>query len=389
MITPTPEKRSAVVLEDGRHGTRGANSSDVREMQTKVPIRRDPIHRVRRPIVVAVLALAGSLSAEGCSIYDLGGLETGGASGAGGAAGDRGSSTGGTGGGAAGGMGGSDTENTGGSAGSLGTENDAAAPSGAAGTTIGAGGSSGGAASMGGGSGTGGGEASGGGGGDAGVDASVPDASPDARVADVVPERNHPVCAVGQCKLVFVSSSSVPAGVGGVENFDRVCQKLADGRNLAGDWKAWVSDESGSVTTRMTQATVPYRLLDGSTIARDWPELASGALLHAINVREDATTLSGGVEVWTGTLPNGARATFYCSNWTTTSGAGIVGMSDADFVPVDLRAPAVLLDAHRAHLLLRAVRAFLAGRGDCPRLRPRWTTSRAKSSKRTSLLRST
>jgi hypothetical protein len=63
-------------------------------------------------------------------------------------------------------------------------------------------------------------------------------------------------------------------------------------------------------------------------MARDWPGLVSSALLHAINVREDATTLSVGVEVWTGTLPTGARATFYCSNWTTTSGAGIVGMSD-------------------------------------------------------------
>jgi len=83
------------------------------------------------------------------------------------------------------------------------------------------------------------------------------------------------------------------------------------------------------VSMRMTQATVLYRFLDGSTIARDWSGLvSSGGFLHAINVREDATTLSVGVEVWTGTLSTGARATFYCSNWTTTSGAAIVGMFD-------------------------------------------------------------
>jgi hypothetical protein len=61
----------------------------------------------------------------------------------------------------------------------------------------------------------------------------------------------------------------------------------------------------------------------------DWPDLTSGRLLHAINVREDATTLSIGVEVWTGSLPTGDRSSFYCSNWTTTNGTAIVGQSDA------------------------------------------------------------
>jgi len=97
---------------------------------------------------------------------------------------------------------------------------------------------------------------------------------------------------------------------------------------MAGVYKAWVSDRASTVSSRMSQATVPYRLLDGSTIARDWPDLTSGRLLHAINVREDTTTLSAGVEVWTGTLGGGNLAPFYCNNWTTTQGSGMVGTSD-------------------------------------------------------------
>jgi hypothetical protein len=173
---------------------------------------------------------------------------------------------------------------------------------------------------MGGGSGTGGGQ------GDGGIEVSVPDASADPDASLV---RNHPVCALGQCKLVFVTSRSYGAAAGSAVSFDRICQQVADSRNLAGEYKAWVSDTASTVSRRMTQATVPYRLLDGSTIAKDWPTLTSGTLLHAINVREDATTLSSGVEVWTGTLAGGNLASFYCNNWTTTQGSGMVGSSDA------------------------------------------------------------
>jgi hypothetical protein len=141
--------------------------------------------------------------------------------------------------------------------------------------------------------------------------------------------RNHPVCDPGQCKLVFVSSSTVAADLGNALAFDDLCRRFAAARNLAGEWKAWVSDGAGSVTARMTRANMPHRLLDGHTIANDWSELVSGYLRHAIDVHEDATVASSPVEVWTGTSTTGEQAqSLTCANWTTTHGTAIVGQSD-------------------------------------------------------------
>jgi hypothetical protein len=300
-------------------------SSNVREMPTTTPIRR-AFARSRPPIVLAAMVLlASSLAATNCSIYDLGSLESGGARGAGGAAGESGSTTDVTssGSGGAGGMGGSDPQSMGGTAGTM-TDEYGAAPSGTTGTTTGAGGSPVGTS-------TGGGSGLGGEAGMGGLDASIPDAVLDAGQPDTGPEF-HPVCGPGDCKLVFVSSMSIPANAGSAANFDRICQKLANGRNFAGTWKAWVSDQASTVAARMTQASVPYRLLNGSTIALDWPDLASGNLRHPINVREDGTTLSIAVEVWTGTLGPGSRATYHCNNWTMMSGSAIVGSTEVTSV---------------------------------------------------------
>jgi hypothetical protein len=151
--------------------------------------------------------------------------------------------------------------------------------------------------------------------------------SPDGRDAEA--GRVHPVCDSGQCKLVFVSSSAVAAALGSALEFDNHCRRFAAARNLAGEWKAWVSDGLGSVTGRMTRANVPYRLLDGHTIANDWSDLVSGSLRHAIDVHEDATVASSPVEVWTGTSTAGEQAqSLTCANWTTTHGTAIVGQSD-------------------------------------------------------------
>src|SRR5262249_60032996 len=100
------------------------------------------------------------------------------------------------------------------------------------------------------------------------------------------------VCAPGTCKRVFVSSGvPAPSGkLGGVTAADTFCQTTADGKRLGGTWKAWISDTTSSPSTRFTQATVPYRLLDGSTIANNWMALVSGTLQHSINIQEDGTT---------------------------------------------------------------------------------------------------
>jgi hypothetical protein len=145
---------------------------------------------------------------------------------------------------------------------------------------------------------------------------------------DVDPGLLHPVCDFGQCKLVFVSASAAAANTGSALELDGLCQRFAGARKLGGVWKAWASDGHGAVSTRMTRATVPYRLLDGHVIANDWNDLTSGALRHAIDVYEDGTTALSAMEVWTGTSPSGEAHLLTCNDWTATNGTGIVGQSD-------------------------------------------------------------
>jgi hypothetical protein len=128
------------------------------------------------------------------------------------------------------------------------------------------------------------------------------------------------VCAPGMCKRVFLTSAvPAPSGkLGGLAGADAFCLSTATMAKLGGTWKAWLSDTSGSPSTRFTQATVPYRLLDGSTIASNWTSLTSGTLMHVINVYEDGTPVAAGVthEVWTGTTPTGTYSGNACANWT-------------------------------------------------------------------------
>jgi hypothetical protein len=155
------------------------------------------------------------------------------------------------------------------------------------------------------------------------VDSSSRDAlgQPDARM----------VCPGNKCKRVFISANSPPTGgnLGGLTPADAFCQSAADAKDLGGNWKAWLSDSSTSASLRLTHATVPYVLLDGTQIAANWSALTSGAIAHVINVAEDGTILDN-TEVWTGTTSSGAFSGHSCSGFTSASvsNTGDVGRSN-------------------------------------------------------------
>jgi Protein of unknown function (DUF1554) len=71
-------------------------------------------------------------------------------------------------------------------------------------------------------------------------------------------------CAVpgGSC-TVFVTSQGFNGNLGGLAGADTKCQALADTAGLGGTYKAWLSDSTTDARNRLTQATVPYRLVDG------------------------------------------------------------------------------------------------------------------------------
>ena len=141
------------------------------------------------------------------------------------------------------------------------------------------------------------------------------------------------LCQAGVCKRVFVSSAPPPgaANLGGLTGADAFCQSAASRNQLGGTWKAWLSDPTTSASVRLTHATVPYVLLEGTTVAADWSALTSGTLAHAINVSDDGTVHTDILEVWTATTSAGAYSGRSCNAWMSNapgSNTADVGLSN-------------------------------------------------------------
>ncbi|MBN9163842.1 MAG: hypothetical protein J0I07_22935 [Myxococcales bacterium] len=124
---------------------------------------------------------------------------------------------------------------------------------------------------------------------------------------------------------VFVTSTSYDGNLGGLSGADAKCQVHADAAGLSGTFKAWLSDATGSPSTRFTRSADPYALVDGTVIADDYAELTSGSLQHPIDKTETGGAppvqpVFGRAVVWTGTSESGNVywLTHTCSNWTSS-----------------------------------------------------------------------
>ena len=136
-------------------------------------------------------------------------------------------------------------------------------------------------------------------------------------------------------KCVFVSSTPHTGNLGGLTGADAICNDLAEEAGLPGTYLAWLSDSSDTPLTQFTQATVPYRRVDGTQVAANWTELTdeAGRLDEEISVDEGGGRPNSNL-VWTATdalggAPFPLRA---CSDWTSSSfdETGHVGSSLAD-----------------------------------------------------------
>lgn len=129
-------------------------------------------------------------------------------------------------------------------------------------------------------------------------------------------------------KRVFITSTTYNGNLGGLTGADAKCGERADAASLGGTWKAWVSDSTGSPSTRFSKVTVSYMLVDGNTvIANNWNDLITNKggnyLRSMINKTELNTTVSD-QNVWTHTTSAGTEdnANRHCNNWSTTTGQG-------------------------------------------------------------------
>lgn len=129
---------------------------------------------------------------------------------------------------------------------------------------------------------------------------------------------------LGSAKRVFASSECYLGSLGGLGGADEKCQTLADAAALGGKFSAWLADAYDGPSTRLPHATVPYVLIDGSVVARDWDDLVDGTILTAIDLDETGNAwLAGacGSSVWTNTSTLGTPAVsdaleFACYEWT-------------------------------------------------------------------------
>lgn len=97
-------------------------------------------------------------------------------------------------------------------------------------------------------------------------------------------------------------------------------------RGPPGSYKAWLSDDAASPSTRFTRASVPYALVDQTKIADDWTDLTtcnadfSSCIDDLINLDENGNGFSN--LVWTGTRSDGSNVPGKnCGNWTEGGGS--------------------------------------------------------------------
>lgn len=145
-------------------------------------------------------------------------------------------------------------------------------------------------------------------------------------------------CFQSNHRTVFVTSTthSGDFGPAGVRGADAICQSRADAAGLTGNYVAWLSGGGSALQaqSRIDNANMPYRLVDGTKIANNWTALTSGTLEAPINRDENGALRSQANNVWTGTSANGTGAGTIggtmCAGWQgTSSDSGRVGSSSA------------------------------------------------------------
>jgi hypothetical protein len=130
-----------------------------------------------------------------------------------------------------------------------------------------------------------------------------------------------------------VTSAIYKGNLAGLAGADLKCQGLADAANLGGTFLAWLSDDTGSPTTRLdTGFTGAYKLVDGSVVASaGWADLSDAMLAHPIDLDEKGASATGEL-VWSNTTPAGDKVgSDSCMGWLSSVNGvnGGQGISDA------------------------------------------------------------
>lgn len=89
---------------------------------------------------------------------------------------------------------------------------------------------------------------------------------------------------------IFRTATTQTANLGGIAGADALCAAQAMAGGLDGEFKAWLSTVSSPVSDRVTHASGPYVLVNGTRIADDWDDLVDA---WTENITPACSTLLG------------------------------------------------------------------------------------------------
>lgn len=127
-------------------------------------------------------------------------------------------------------------------------------------------------------------------------------------------------------KIVFVTSGTFTAILGGLAGADANCNAAATAGSLPGTYTAWLSDRDIDARDRIFNSDGPYVRTDGVRVADDFTDLidcTTDCLQNPINRTANDITLGGAGLVWTAT--NVIGTSFLgrdCFHWTSIDTAG-------------------------------------------------------------------
>jgi hypothetical protein len=169
--------------------------------------------------------------------------------------------------------------------------------------------------------------------------------APIAAGTDPYGECSSGLCYGGTCQtgaIAFVTSGIYTGNLGGLAGADAICQGLATAACLPGTYMAWLSTPTESPSTRFTQQSVPYLLVNGTQLADDWADLTDGSLAAVFDRDEwgapapTTTAACSNPHVsWSATDFDGTYweepttpTDAHCTGWTSTTGDGSWGNHD-------------------------------------------------------------
>ena len=125
-------------------------------------------------------------------------------------------------------------------------------------------------------------------------------------------------------KTLFLTSTEYDGNLGGLSGADSICQSHADAAGLSGTFKAWLSDSTTSVASRITQSSQQYVTPNGDVLADDWADLTDGVLYTEPNRDENNNAYGATTDfVWTNTTALGAITSTStadtCNDWVQNS----------------------------------------------------------------------